>query len=163
MAEELLGTAAGACGKEATLAPLVQQIIQTAVAQAACGAVLASLIAQPSGRQLTALVAAAARGAVQGAICGNEVQQPPQADIVKTVQEVIDIVADSTPCGRNITEVKKSLRARGPEGAGLAARLSRASKARNALVHQDTQLVHHVQAVLQETGVQAMLDDVQQQ
>ena len=147
MAEALLGTAAGACGKETSLAPLVQEILQKAVASAACGAVLASLVAQPSGRQLTAIVAAAARGAVQGAYAGSD-GHPAQNDVINTVQEVIDIVADSTPCGRNITEVKQSLRSRGPVGAGLAARLSRVSKARNALVHHDTQLVRQVQTIL---------------
>ena len=124
------------------------------VAQAAFGAAWAALQNGGSQRQVSAFVAAAARGAVQGA---SAVPGPAGGvDVISEVQAVLDVVSARCGDGKtklNVGEAKGVLKGLGQGGPDLAKRLGKASTVRNAQAHPDLgQLERHVAEFLDRQG-----------
>ena len=101
------------------------------LAQAAFGVVLAALASEPSARQLTVLVAAASRGAAQGATLG--VENTEGLGIVAELEEYLSILKV-----QNVAQAIGQLRQRGR--ADLASRLRKVAAGRHPIAHPDVSL-----------------------
>jgi hypothetical protein len=118
-------------------------------AQAAFGAVLATLAAPSSGKLMTACVTAAARGAMQGATTAKQADccTDSGSAIFDLMEQILVAVADleGSTSKVGVSRCKAILRDLGrPE---LASALGRMTKGRNSTAHPDWGLLKEVQAL----------------
>ncbi|CAK0905316.1 unnamed protein product [Prorocentrum cordatum] len=138
-------------------AALVELLAGCPVAAGAFGAAAAAVQAGGTAKHLAALVAAAARGAVQAGSCTTAVELDDGASgactLLKDMEEVL--LAVGKAAGRSdkpgISEAKRLLRDRGPPGARLAARLGLLSRARNVAGHPGVALAADILGVFEAT------------
>ena len=116
------------------------------VAETAFGAALAACLTS-GGRDRTAGVSAAARGALQ--VGPSALAPDPVAgSLIVQLEDVLFLAGRlaGTDAKRNITEAKRLLRLHSRHGgASLASRVGRLSKGRNALAHPDVGLMRDIE------------------
>lgn len=78
-------------------------------------------------------------------------------DTITRLEEIL--VAAGSGKKTSITNAKERLRALGPEGAGLASRLSRLSKSRNSRAHPDTGLLEEVKRIIDRSDSDTSFQD----
>jgi len=122
------------------------------IAASAFGAVAAVLVGHAAGKQLTSLVAAAARGAAQGAMAGPAAHVEGGGDrLLLSMEEVLQAVGSAAGRGGkpSLTAAKELLKQEGPQGSALASRVGRLSKARNTAGHPDLGLIKDIYTLLE--------------
>jgi len=122
------------------------------VAQAAFGAAMAGLSHVQGAKAVATALAAAARGAAQGAVVCPGAPGGDSGDALNRQEEVLDAIKRGVGLLEKptVSMAKSLLRDRG--GQPFAARLSRLSKARNSAAHADVGLPMDVAAFLSETA-----------
>ncbi|CAK0834192.1 unnamed protein product, partial [Prorocentrum cordatum] len=130
---------------------LLEVLAACPAAAAARGAAAAALGAGTAGKVLVSLTAAAARGAAQGAAAAPSDgggQGGAGGGLLSLVEDALWAIGRAAGLeGKpTLTEAKSRLREVGPEGAALASRLGRLSRARNSAGHPDVGLARDVAA-----------------
>ena len=126
-----VGPAVAAATRASTWEAALLAMSSWGSAQAAFGAVMAALASEPSARQLAVLVAAASRGAAQGA--SQSVENTEGLGIVAELEEYLSILKV-----QSVAQVAGQLRQRGR--ADLASRLRKVAAGRHPIAHPDVLL-----------------------